>query len=260
MITKILKPTTYALNKAANLINDGELVAFATETVYGLSADATNDDAVKKIYVAKGRPGNNPLIVHLANKKDIKKYVKSINMLERKIIKDFMPGPISLVLKKNSLVSQIVSAGGDTIAVRIPQNKVARSFIRRTHKPICAPSANTSKRPSPTTAKHVFDDMNGKISLIIDGGQTDVGIESTVVKVENNEVYILRPGKINEEMLSSSLHCLVHENVKVGSKIESPGTKYTHYKPKCDMILVKNNIVENIKKITKMSQIRVKKL
>lgn len=247
MKTEILKPNKKTFLLAKNLINNGELVAFPTETVYGLGADATNDKAVKKIFETKGRPQDNPLIVHLSNKKDINKYVKSISKIEQKIINKLMPGPISLVLEKNEIISNTVSCGLNTIAIRIPENKIARSFIKYSGKPICAPSANTSKRPSPTKAQHVFEDMENKIPLIIDGGNSNIGIESTVVKVENNEVYILRPGKITKEILEKITKCIVHEKVnKENKKIESPGVKYTHYCPKCEMILIKNNIAENL--------------
>jgi len=252
MKTEILKPNKKTYLLARNLINNGNLVAFPTETVYGLGADATNDTAVKKIFETKGRPQDNPLIVHLSNKKDIIKYVKSISKIEQKIINKLMPGPISLVLEKNDKISNIVSCGLNTIAIRIPENKTARKFIKYSEKPICAPSANTSKRPSPTKAQHVFEDMNDKIDLIIDGGNSNIGIESTVVKVENDEIFILRPGKITKEKLEKITKCIVHEKVnKENKKIESPGVKYTHYCPKCEMILVKNNIIENFTNLYK---------
>lgn len=260
MQTKILKPNKETYSFASKLINEGEVVAFPTETVYGLGADATNEEAVKKIFIAKGRPSDNPLIVHLSDKKDIVKYVLSINELEQQIIDKFMPGPISLVLRKNDKICPIVTAGGETVAIRIPENLVARDFIKACDKPICAPSANTSKRPSPTIAKHVYDDMNGKIPLIIDGGQTTVGIESTVVKVEDSEVYILRPGKISKEKLESELKCVVHEKFKPGKVVESPGTKYTHYKPRCDMILVKTDVINTIANLYNENTKRGKKV
>ena len=250
METKILKPNKETFKLAAKYINNGELVAFPTETVYGLGADATNDTAVKQIFTTKGRPQDNPLIVHLSNKKDIEKYILSISKTEQKIVNKFMPGPISLVLKKNNLISNVVSCNLDTIAIRIPENKVARNFIKYTNKPICAPSANTSKRPSPTTAKDVYQDMKDKIPLIINGGNCNIGVESTVVKCENNIVYILRPGKITKEDLEKSLKTTVIDKIPTeNKKIESPGVKYTHYCPSCDMILVKNNKLENFKNL-----------
>lgn len=244
--TKILQPNLETYTLAKSLIEQGKIVAFPTETVYGLGADATNPTAVEKIFLAKGRPNDNPLIVHLGDKRNIQKYVLRITPLEQKIIDAFMPGPISLVLPKNSLIPDCVTAKGPTVAIRIPENQVARDLINFCQKPICAPSANTSKRPSPTIAQHVFQDMNGKIPLIIDGGQTDVGIKSTVVKVEKDQVFILRPGKIDKTLLENTLHCPVHENTKVGKIAQSPGMKYTHYKPNCDMILVKTNPIVTI--------------
>lgn len=249
MITKILKPNKQTFNLAKNLIKSGELVAFPTETVYGLGANALCDEAVKKIFIAKGRPQDNPLILHIGRKRDIKKYVKNITKTHKLLIKHFMPGPISIIFDKAENVSNVACAGGTTVAVRLPENKVARSFINACNVPICAPSANTSKRPSPTKAKHVYDDLNGKINLIIDGGETTVGIESTVVKVENNVIYILRAGKINKRMLEEKINLPV-ANVLDTSKIpQSPGTKYTHYKPLCDMIMIKTDVVNNTIKL-----------
>lgn len=249
MITKILKPNKQTFNLAKNLIKSGELVAFPTETVYGLGANALCDEAVKKIFIAKGRPQDNPLILHIGRKRDIKKYVKTITKTHKLLIKYFMPGPISIIFDKAENVSNVACAGGTTVAVRLPENKVARKFINTCNVPICAPSANTSKRPSPTKAKHVYDDLNGKINLIIDGGETTVGIESTVVKVENNLIYILRAGKINKRMLEEKINLPVADVLDTSKIPQSPGTKYTHYKPLCDMIMVKNDVVSNTIKL-----------
>ena len=249
MKTEILKPNIKTYKKAGKLIRSGEIVAFPTETVYGLGASALNEEAVKKIYIAKGRPQDNPLIVHLCRKKDIKKYVKNISKAQKILINKFMPGPISIIFDKNEKICDTVCAGGKTVAIRIPENKVARKFIKATKCPICAPSANTSKRPSPTLASHVYDDMNTKIPLIIDGGQTNIGIESTVVKVDNNMVYILRPGKISKEMIQQKCHLVAIDKIDTSKIPQSPGTKYTHYKPKCDMVIVKNDVVNNINNI-----------
>ena len=246
METLCLKPKKYAIKFFKKIIQEGEIAAFPTETVYGLGADATNSSAVKKIFLVKGRPSDNPLIVNLSNKKDIKKYAQKVSCLENKIIKYFMPGPISLVLTKNDLISNLVSAGGETIAFRIPQNKLARKLIKATKRPICAPSANTSKRPSPTTANHVLSDLSEKIPLIIDGGQTDVGIESTVVKVIGEDVYILRPGKILKQNLETKLKCKVYEK-SFSKNLESPGVKYAHYMPKCEMFLLDEENIEAVK-------------
>lgn len=246
MKTKILKPNRKTYKLAGKLIRNGDIVAFPTETVYGLGASALNENAVKKIYEAKGRPQDNPLIVHLSSKKDIKKYVKNISKTQKKLIKAFMPGPISIIFDKNEKICSVVCAGGNTVAIRIPENIVARKFIKYSKCPICAPSANTSKRPSPTIAKHVFDDMNNKIPLIIDGGQTNIGIESTVVRVDNDIVYILRPGKINAKMILQKCRLIAVDKMDTSKIPQSPGTKYTHYKPNCDMIIVKNDKINNI--------------
>lgn len=249
MKTQILKPNEKSYKLGKNFIEKGEIVAFPTETVYGLGANALNGRAVKKIFEAKGRPQDNPLIVHVGRKEDIKKYVKTISPLQQLLIDNFMPGPISIIFDKADCISDIVTAGGSTVAIRLPENKIAQDFINTCNLPICAPSANTSKRPSPTNAMHVMEDMNNKIPLIIDGGNTDVGIESTVVKVEDDIVYILRAGKINKEMLASATHKLVIDKLDSTKIPQSPGTKYTHYKPKCEMIMVKNDKVKNIKNL-----------
>lgn len=249
MKTDILKPSHKCYLQAAKLINDNQIVAFPTETVYGLGANALNDLAVKKIFEAKGRPQDNPLIVHLARKSDIKKYVLNISKAQKKLINKFMPGPISIIFDKNDKICSSVCAGGSTVAIRIPENIVARKFIKYTNFPICAPSANTSKRPSPTQAQHVYDDLYGKIPLIIDGGSTDIGIESTVVRVDNNIVYILRPGKISKEMISKKCNLVAVDKIDTTKIPQSPGTKYTHYKPNCDMVIVKTDVYNNICKL-----------
>lgn len=260
MKTKVQNPNLLTFIKAGKLIRAGEIVAFPTETVYGLGADATNKQAVEKIFVAKGRPQDNPLIVHLSQKSDIQKYVKGISQNQQKLIDAFMPGPISIIFDKNNKICDEVTAGGNTVAIRIPENKVARKFISFANRPICAPSANTSKRPSPTIASHVFDDMNTKIPLIIDGGATDIGIESTVVRVDGDYVYILRPGKINEKMILEKTGLVAMSKVDTTKIPQSPGTKYTHYKPKCDMIIVKTNVCENINKIYEQKTLEGKKV
>ena len=249
MDTRILPINDDNLQIAKEIMLDGGLVAFPTETVYGLGADATNDDAVKSIFIAKGRPQDNPLIVHLADKSEISKYVLGISDIEKVIIDNFMPGPISLVLKKNSLISDIVTAGKDTVAIRIPENKSARKFLEVVGLPVAAPSANSSKRPSPTNAIDVYEDMSGKIPLIIDGGDTAVGVESSVVKVEGDKIYILRPGGVTAKQLAKATKCDVIDKsvLKDGEVPLSPGMKYTHYAPKCDMALVigkQNGIVD----------------
>lgn len=248
METKVERLTKKFCGECVEIVRNGGLVSFPTETVYGLGADATNAAAVKKIFEVKGRPQDNPLIVHLADRKQIENYAVVSNDIERLIIKKCMPGPISLILHKRENISDVVTCGLSTVAIRIPINKTARKFIRATKLPICAPSANTSKRPSPTRAKDVLADMNGKIPAIIDGGSCKIGVESTVCKVENNMVYILRPGKFSARALTKILKVPVVDklNTAEAKVAESPGTKYTHYCPKCEMILIKNDVVKNI--------------
>jgi L-threonylcarbamoyladenylate synthase len=248
METKVEKLTKKFCDECVKIIKQGGLVSFPTETVYGLGADATNAVAVKKIFEVKGRPQDNPLIVHLADKKKIEDYAVVSNDIEKMIIKKCMPGPISLILHKKENISDVVTCGLPTAAIRIPINKTARKFIKATGLPICAPSANTSKRPSPTRAKDVLADMNGKIPAIIDGGNCKIGVESTVCKVENNMVYILRPGKFSARALTKILKVPVIDKLNTSeTKVaESPGTKYTHYCPKCEMILIKNDVVKNL--------------
>lgn len=260
METKI-KTIKNGLKDAKRILYDGGLVAFPTETVYGLGANALDDDAVKSIFIAKGRPQDNPLIVHLSSKKEITKYVKSVNDLEKQIINTFMPGPITLVLEKNESISNVVTAGLNTVGIRIPENKVAHKFLKKVKLPVAAPSANTSKRPSPTNALDVFEDMNGKISLIIDGGSTDVGVESTVIRVVDSKILLLRPGKVNKQDLEEKIGCEVIDKTKLqkDEKPESPGMKYTHYAPKCDMVLVISNNGDIIKKLSNIYDDLIKK-
>ena len=248
-MTQILTPCSKTYNIASKHIKNGDIVAFPTETVYGLGADATNEKAVSKIFEAKNRPQDNPLIVHLAKKSDIKKYVQGISQSQKALINAFMPGPISIIFDKNDKIASNVCPNQTTVAIRIPENKIARKFIKKCNRPICAPSANSSNRPSPTLAKHVYDDLDEKVALIIDGGATDIGIESTVVKVSSGVVYILRPGKITKQMIEQKTGLVVGEKIDTSKVIESPGTKYAHYKPKCDMALVHTNMISTINKI-----------
>lgn len=219
--------------EAAGLINKGELVAFPTETVYGLGADGLNPEASKKIFEAKRRPADNPLILHIAN----------INMLDRlveskaaylDILKDLWPGPMTLIFKKSDLVPDIITAGGDTVAVRLPKDPLARRLIELADTPIAAPSANISGRPSPTRAYDVYADMKGIIPMIIDGGESNIGIESTVIDLTDEAPTILRPGYYTYEYLKSLIPSFRLDDALIdSSKIpKSPGQKYKHYAPK----------------------------
>lgn len=225
------------LNIISKLIHDGEIIIFPTETVYGIGANAFDEKAVKKIFEVKGRPQDNPLIVHVSKKEQIYEITKNINEIEEKLIDSFMPGPFTLVLEKKDNVPNIVSAGLDTIGVRMPENEIAKSIIENSKVPIVAPSANISGKPSGTNIEDIKEELEYKVSAIIDGGETKIGIESTVVKVIDNIPVILRPGKITPNDIKN-----VVGNVKISEKIfkeakeneevESPGMKYRHYAPK----------------------------
>ena len=184
---------TEELKNVANLIKNGDIVVFPTETVYGIGANALDKNAVKKIFIAKGRPSDNPLIVHVANKQDIGRVALTPSAVVQKLIDAFMPGPITIILRKKDVIPDIVSAGLDTVGIRMPSNKIANKIISAAGVPIAAPSANISGKPSGTRLKDIRDELESKVSVMIDGGETEVGLESTVVKVENNIPIILRP-------------------------------------------------------------------
>lgn len=242
MKTEVLEINELSLKKAGELIRSGEVVAFPTETVYGLGADVFNENAVKKIFDAKNRPMDNPLIVHVAEKEDIIKVAREIPLNAQLLIDEFMPGPITVVLPKRKEIPLCVTGGIDTVGIRIPEHKGARDFIKACGCPIPAPSANSSGKPSPTSAKHVFDDLEGRIPLILDGGQCNCGVESTVISPCGETPMLLRPGIITYEMLCKVLgrvdiHPSVLENDKV-DEAASPGMKYKHYSPKARVIIV----------------------
>ncbi len=237
MNTKIVKAKD-GIDEGATLIKSGELVVFPTETVYGLGANAFDEDAVKKIFVAKGRPQDNPLIVHISSLEQVKDIAVDIPDGFFEIAKLYMPGPISVILKKSDKIPSIVTAGGDTVAVRMPENKYTRELISKSF-PLAAPSANKSKHISPTTAQHVYDDLNGEVALILDDGDCRVGIESTVFDLTSEKPTILRPGAITAEMLAE-IFGEVSENGKVIKIAKSPGMKYTHYAPKVPAVLAEN--------------------
>lgn len=242
MKTEVLEINESSLKKAGELIRAGEVVAFPTETVYGLGADVFNENAVKKIFDAKNRPMDNPLIVHVACKEDVLKVAREIPSNAQLLIDKFMPGPITIVLPKRQEIPLCVTGGIDTVGVRIPEHEGARRFIKACGCPIPAPSANSSGKPSPTSAKHVFEDLENKIPLILDGGECNCGVESTVISLCGEIPMLLRPGMITYEMLCETLgrvdiHPSVLENGKV-DKAASPGMKYKHYSPKARVIIV----------------------
>lgn len=223
------------ISKGAEIIKRGGLVVFPTETVYGLGADAFNENAVKQIFKAKGRPQDNPLIVHVSSLDEVKDVAREIPEAFYKVAERFMPGPISVILRKSDRIPMTVTAGGDTVAVRMPENGIARRLISLS-SPLAAPSANKSKHVSPTTAQHVYDDLNGEVDLIIDGGSCSVGIESTVLDLTTDTPTVLRPGAVTVEMLGEVLG-EVGVNGKVIKIAKSPGMKYTHYAPKVPTVV-----------------------
>jgi len=245
MTTKVLKITEESLNLATEIIKDGGLVGFPTETVYGLGADATNDEAVKSIYEAKGRPSDNPLIVHVHKDYDISKLVYDEWQYVEELRKAFLPGPLTLVYRSKGTVSPVVSCGLDSLAVRVPSDSSAQAFLRAVNLPIAAPSANVSKHISPVSAQHVFEDLNGRIPLILDGGRCQGGIESTVLDVTTDTPLILRSGLITYDMIKSVVGKCAYAEHKEGDKIKSPGVKYKHYAPNCKTKLFGKNQVSD---------------
>ncbi len=256
METKIFKEED-DLQEAGELIRRGGLVAFPTETVYGLGASAFDDAAAKKIYEAKGRPSDNPLIVHVADFEQIDEVARDISEDARKLINRFMPGPITLILKKKPCVSEGVTAGLDTVGVRFPSNKTAQKFIKAAGVPIAAPSANISGKPSPTAAQHVIDDMSGRIDAVIDGGRCDVGVESTIVDTTGEVCTVLRPGGVTFGMLSEVIPNIrldknITSAVGADEKPKCPGTKYKHYSPDASVTVIegeRSGVVSRIKEL-----------
>ena len=229
METRIVKASE-GIVEGASLILGGELVVFPTETVYGLGANAFDENAVAKIFKAKGRPQDNPLIVHISSLEQVRDIAIDVPDVFYELAGRFMPGPITLILKKSENIPSIVTAGGETVGVRMPRNVWARELISKS-RPLAAPSANRSKHISPTTAKHVYDDLHGEVPLILDDGACDVGIESTVLDLTVDVPTILRPGAITAEMLADVLG-EVSENGRIIKVAKAPGMKYTHYAPK----------------------------
>ena len=244
-VYKILDPDSpdrEIIESSAQKIREGGLVVFPTETVYGLGADATNEDAVASIFEAKGRPSDNPLIIHVATPQDAEKYAYT-SELYFKLAERFMPGPLTVILKSRENIPKRTRGGLDTVAVRCPQSIVARELIKAAGTPIAAPSANLSGSPSPTSAVHVIDDMMGRVDIIIDGGDSDFGLESTIVKIEDdNSLTLLRPGKITiedlQEVAYTNIAEAVTDKLKDGEVALSPGMKYRHYAPRAPLILI----------------------
>ncbi|MET7018978.1 L-threonylcarbamoyladenylate synthase [Bacillus mycoides] len=231
------------LKEAARLLRENEAVAFPTETVYGLGANAMDDEAIAKIFEAKGRPSDNPLIVHIGTKSQLDGIVREIPPVAEKLMEHFWPGPLTIILPRKKGISERVTAGLNTVGVRMPDHPVALALIEEANVPVAAPSANRSGRPSPTLASHVYEDLNGKIAGIVDGGATGVGVESTVIDCTSEVPTILRPGGITKEQLEA-----VIGNVSLDpalkdekEKPKSPGMKYTHYAPKAPLSIVEGS-------------------
>lgn len=242
------------MQEAGNLIAAGELVAFPTETVYGLGGDALHPEAAKKIYAAKGRPSDNPLIIHIAEVSDLERVAKVVPEQAKKLAEAFWPGPLTMVVWKKEDVPYATTGGLDTVAVRMPNHPVALDLIRKSGKLIAAPSANTSGRPSPTEGSHVMEDLDGRIAMVLDSGPVGIGIESTIIDLTEDIPMVLRPGYITPEMLSEALgeEVIIDPGIIAAddtTKPKAPGMKYKHYAPKADMVIVdgeKENVVAKI--------------
>jgi L-threonylcarbamoyladenylate synthase len=236
------------LQEAAAVLKSGGLVAFPTETVYGLGADAFNQNAVLKIFAAKKRPPDNPVIVHISSMEMLNEVSTSVPKKAEKLIRELWPGPLTIVVPKSQKVPSAVSAGLETVAVRMPAHNVALGLIEHLGSPIAAPSANLSGRPSPTNARDVYEDLNGSIDMIIDAGETFIGVESTVIQVSEDRCVILRPGPIPLDILRKYLGDVeVHPSILSGvleGVPASPGMKYRHYAPRADMIVVEGDDYE----------------
>lgn len=244
------------IKKQSKLLAQGKTVIFPTETVYGLGANALDEDAVKKIYEAKGRPSDNPLIVHIYDKDDVYNLAKNINEKAELIMNKFWPGPITVILNKKDVVPYRTSGGLETVAVRMPSHLIAREIIKEAGVPIAAPSANISGRPSPTKADHVYEEMNGRVSGIVLGGDCNFGLESTVLDVTTENPMILRPGSITKEELEDVIGTVLIdpslEKKEDNKKAKAPGMKYTHYSPDADVYIVSGNVEDTIKKINSL--------
>lgn len=248
-----------ALQLAGEIIRQGGLVAFPTETVYGLGGDALNPESSKKIYAAKGRPSDNPLIIHIADMEHLERITKDIPQSAYQLADAFWPGPLTMILPKSEEVPYQTTGGLDTVAVRMPSHPAAMEFIKAAGGYVAAPSANLSGKPSPTTAKYVMQDMDGRIDMIIDGDGVDIGLESTIVDLTGDKPMILRPGFITQEMLDKVLgqvevdQTLFQADSKEAPK--APGMKYRHYAPKGELVLVEGNpeaVVSYINEQTRM--------
>lgn len=243
------------IKEAAVEIKEGKIVLFPTETVYGIGANALDEKAVNKIFEAKGRASDNPLIVHICNLDMLNDLVQEIGEIEEKLITNFWPGPLTIIFNRRECIPNNVTAGLDTVGIRMPSNSVARKLIEFAELPIAAPSANISGKPSGTKVEDIIDELDGKVDYILDAGMVDIGVESTVIRVVDSKVHILRPGKITVEDIQSLgidvvIEKQIMEECKEEEKVMSPGMKYRHYAPNTKCLLVysddKNKLVERI--------------
>lgn len=262
IIKDITKDERY-IEEAANIIAKGGIVAFPTETVYGLGANALNEEAVNKIFIAKGRPQDNPLIIHVASK-DISNLVKDVPIVARKLIEKFWPGALTIILEKKDIVPFATSAGLDTIGVRMPSSDIALKLIELSGKPIAAPSANISGRPSPTEVERCIYDLNGKVDYIIGGESSNIGVESTIVDCTVNPPIVLRPGGITLEMLKEvdnniEIDRALKEKPREDLKPKAPGMKYRHYAPKAKLKIIRGNNEKSVEIIRKMIENYIEK-
>lgn len=245
------------IEEAGKVIRNGGLVAFPTETVYGLGANALAPEAVKKIFEAKGRPQDNPLIIHIAEFEDLKPLVSEVNELSDKIMRSFWPGPMTIILKKSSLVPDVTSAGLETIGIRMPSNQIAMEFIKASKVPVAAPSANISGKPSPTDVSRCIEDLSGKIDYIIGGSNCEVGLESTIIDCTVYPPCILRPGAITLEMLKKIdkniyIDPAILKNPGEDFKPKAPGMKYRHYAPEAPVKIIRGDIEKTVAKINEI--------
>lgn len=253
---------TDIIEEAGKILKEGGLVAFPTETVYGLGADALNEEAAKKIYEAKGRPSDNPLIVHIADLEALDGITTSIPPCTKKIAEAYWPGPLTMIFEKNDRVPYGTTGGLETVAVRMPDHDVARALIRAGGGYIAAPSANTSGRPSPTKASHVKEDLDGRIEMIIDGGDSKIGVESTILDMTVFPPMILRPGAVTKEMLEELIgdvdvdKTLISSDSRLAPK--APGMKYRHYAPKADLTVVEGSMESVVAEINRMAAQKIR--
>lgn len=246
------------LKAPAEAIKQGKLVLFPTETVYGIGANALDEEAVKKIYIAKGRASDNPLIAHIANIEMLKNLVMEVGKVEEILIEKFWPGPLTIVFKKKQIVPDVITGGLDTVAIRMPSDTIAHKLIEYSNCPIAAPSANISGKPSGTQVEDVIDELDGKVEYVIDGGKVDIGVESTVIRVIDGVVHILRPGKVTPEDIEKlGIPVYIEKQIlgeyKEGEKVMSPGIKYKHYAPNTKCVLVYSE--ENRKMVDKINEL-----